>query len=134
MPLVHELEGLWHTGCILYSYSFFCCREYEYACAGHLEGRWNFSAQYHEQHGPRSRPQYPPHLRWLLEFPEWLQVQVAEAARGPNSPALDVIEAAKLPEIVATGYRAMYVHGMHLRMRYVELSKTTCNSGVACAV
>jgi hypothetical protein len=53
---------------------------------------------------------------------------------GPNLPTLDVIEASKLPYTVATRYRAMYVHGMHLRMRPAKLSKTTCDSRVACAV
>jgi hypothetical protein len=47
---------------------------------------------------------------------------------------MDVIQASKLLETMATSYRTMYAHGMHLRMRSAELSKNTCDSRVACAV
>ena len=43
-------------------------------------------------------------------------------------------EASRLPGKVAIGYRAMYIHSMHVRIREVEEDKVTCNSGVAVAV
>jgi hypothetical protein len=49
-----------------------------------------------------------------------------------GKPTRDVYEASRLPEKMATGYRAMYARGMHLRIR--ELDKVTFDSGVAAAV
>jgi hypothetical protein len=45
-----------------------------------------------------------------------------------------VYEASRLPEEVATGYRAMYAHGIHLRIRETKRDKVTSDSGVAAAV
>jgi len=44
------------------------------------------------------------------------------------------MEASKLPEKVATAYRAMYAHGMHLRVQSAEEDKITCDSGIAASV
>jgi hypothetical protein len=60
--------------------------------------------------------------------------EVAEAMQSNDKPTEDVYEAFHLPERVATGYRAMYVHGMHLRIRDAEIDKVTCESRVAAAV
>jgi hypothetical protein len=40
----------------------------------------------------------------------------------------------KLPEIRATGYRAMYTNGMHLRIRSAKEEKVTCDSTVASTI
>lgn len=58
-------------------------------------------------------------------------MEIENATHGPNEPSVDVIEAYKLPEIEGTSYRAMYAHGMHLRVQSVEEEKVTCDSGVA---
>jgi hypothetical protein len=54
--------------------------------------------------------------------------------QSDDKPIEDVYEASRLLERVATGYRAMYVHGMHLRIRDAEEDKLTCKSRVAAAV
>ena len=46
----------------------------------------------------------------------------------------DVFQGSRLPKKMATGYRVMYTHGMHLRIREVEQDKVTCNSGIATAI
>jgi hypothetical protein len=46
----------------------------------------------------------------------------------------DVYEASWLPEKVAIGYRAMYAHGIHLRICEAEKEKVTFDSRVAAAV
>jgi hypothetical protein len=51
-----------------------------------------------------------------------------------EKPTQEELEESTLPEKVATSYRAMYAHGMHLRIRSAEEEKVTCDSGVAAAV
>jgi hypothetical protein len=51
-----------------------------------------------------------------------------------DKPTLDVYESSRLPERVAIGYRAMYAHGMHLRIWGAEEDKVTCDSAVVTAV
>jgi hypothetical protein len=61
-------------------------------------------------------------------------VEVGEVAEGPNEPDTDVMEASKLPEIVATAYHAMYTYGMHLRIKTTEEEKLCCHSAIAASV
>jgi hypothetical protein len=61
-------------------------------------------------------------------------VEVGEIAGGPNEQDTDVMEASKFPEIVATAYRAMYAHGMHLRIKTTEEEKLCCDSALAASV
>jgi hypothetical protein len=56
---------------------------------------------------------------------------VAIAAKGPNPPSVDVMKVSNLLETMAIGYRAIYAHGMHLKMRVAKLLKVTCDNGVA---
>jgi hypothetical protein len=67
-------------------------------------------------------------------FRDWLQEAVAIAAESGDKPSEDIIEASKLPDRRATGYRTMYANGMHLRIRTAEEEKITCDSAVASAV
>ena len=60
--------------------------------------------------------QYPISLSRLPKFAEWLQEEVGKAMQTDDKPTNDVFQASKLPERMAIGYRAMYTHGMHLRI------------------
>jgi hypothetical protein len=46
----------------------------------------------------------------------------------------DQVEASKLPERLATGYRAMFARGMNFRMHSAKEEKVTCDSGIASAL
>jgi hypothetical protein len=59
---------------------------------------------------------------------------VGEAANSVDKPNQEEFEESKLPERMGTAYRAMYAHGMHLRIRSTEEEKVTCDSGVAAVV
>jgi hypothetical protein len=61
-------------------------------------------------------------------------VEVGEVVGGPNELDTDVMEASKLPEIVAIAYRAMYAHGMHLRIKTSEEEKLCCDSAIVASV
>ena len=73
-------------------------------------------------------------MKRLPEFFEWLNEEVGKAYNSDDKPVVDVYESSRLPEVMAIGYRAMYAHGMHLRIRGVEADKVTCDSGVAAAI
>ena len=70
----------------------------------------------------------------LPEFAEWLQEEVGKAMQTDDKLTNDVFQGSRLPKKMATGYRVMYTHGMHLRIREVEQDKVTCNSGIATAI
>jgi hypothetical protein len=108
--------------------------KYKEACETRVRERERFTAEYQRQFGRRSRIQYPEKFRRLPIFVEWLRMEVGNEAHGPNKPAIDIIEVSKLLEIAATGYRAMYDHGMHLRIRTTEEEKVSCNSAIASSV
>ena len=59
---------------------------------------------------------------------------VGAAKNTVDKPTDDEFEESKLPEKVATAFRAMYAHGMHLRIKSVEDDKQTYESGVAAFV
>jgi hypothetical protein len=67
-------------------------------------------------------------------FSDWLHEAVDAAWNSSTRPSHYVLEASKLPEIRATWYRAMYVNGMHLRIRMAEEEKVTCDSATAAVV
>ena len=77
---------------------------------------------------------YPTEMDPLPEIADWLKEEVGKAYMSNDKPTLDVYNSSRLPEIMATGYRAMYAHGMHLRIRGAEEDKVTCDSGVAAAI
>jgi hypothetical protein len=93
-----------------------------------------FTTEYRREFGPRGNIRYPEDLASAPVFSDWLREVVAIASNSRNRPSVDVIEASKLPEIRATAYRAMYVNGMHLRIRTAEEEKVTCDSAIASAV
>ena len=93
-----------------------------------------FREVYVQIYGRRSHIQYPTALSRLPEFALWLEEEVGKAAQTNDKPTEDVINGSRLPERMATGYRAMYAHGMHLRIREAEQDKVTSDSGVAAAV
>jgi hypothetical protein len=73
-------------------------------------------------------------LKVVPKFAEWLQEEVATAANSTEKPIYDEFKESKLPEHVATSYRAMCAHGMHLRIKSAEDDKVTCDNGVAAAI
>jgi hypothetical protein len=93
-----------------------------------------FTTAYRREFGPRYRIRYPEELRSTPVFSDWLHEAVDAAWNSSTRPSQDVLEASKLSEIRATGYRAMYVNGMHLRIRTAEEEKVTCDSAIAAAV
>ena len=111
--------------------SFF--RKYAAAFNTQERERAAFTEAYIRRYGRRK---YPLELNRLPEFAEWLKEEVGKAynSRFDDKPTEDVYESSRLPEMMATGYRAMYAHGMHLRIREAEAKKITCDSGVAAAV
>ena len=44
------------------------------------------------------------------------------------------MEASKFPEIVATTYRAMYAHAMHLQIKTTEEEKLFCDRAIIASV
>jgi hypothetical protein len=73
-------------------------------------------------------------LRKLPKFAEWLHQEVEAAMHTLDKPTDDEFEESRLPEKVATAYQAMYVHGMHLRIRSAKEEKVTTDSGIAATV
>jgi hypothetical protein len=59
---------------------------------------------------------------------------MSAATNSANRLPKDEFEESRLPERVGTTYQAMYVHGMHFRVRSTEEEKITCDNGVASAV
>jgi hypothetical protein len=73
---------------------------------------------------------YPEELKPLPKFSVWLSTAVAAPMESDRKPSIDQCKASKLPEQQATGYRAMYARGLHLRARLVEEEKVTCDNGI----
>jgi hypothetical protein len=93
-----------------------------------------FKRAYQECYGKQSEIHYPHPLRNVPKFVEWLHLEVGTAANTIEKPTAEELEESRLPEKVATSYRAIYVHGMHLRVRSAKAKKVTCDSGVASTV
>ena len=110
------------------------CRQYTGACNARATARVAFKEAFRQRYGRRAPIHYPLDLKILPEFAEWLKDEVEKANNSDEKPTRDVYESSRLPERLATGYRAMYAHGMHLRIRGAEEDKVTCDSGVAAAV
>lgn len=110
------------------------CREYSVACEEREFLCQNFRKQRGHRFGRQSAVQYPEHCHNLPNFAEWLKQEVQGRRSEPRRLSVDVQEALKLPEIIATAYRAMYAHGMHLRVQSAEEEKVTSDSGVAASV
>jgi hypothetical protein len=111
-----------------------CDRKYEVALNERAARRATFTRAFWERYGRQAEIMYPHALRKLPNFAEWLQEKVGKAANTTNKPSEDEFEESRLPEKVGTTYRAMYVHGMHLRVKSAEDKKVTCDSGVAAGV
>ena len=56
------------------------------------------------------------------------------SANAESRPTKDIFEASRVPKSMATGYRAMYAKGMHIRVHDAEDDKLTSDSGVAASV
>ena len=111
------------------------CRKYATAFNARVENRAAFRAAFIQRYGRRAAIHYPSDLNRLPDFAEWLKEEVGNAYNNSDEkPSVDVYESSRLPEVIATGYRAMYAHGMHLRIQGAEVEKVTCDSGVAAAV
>ena len=113
---------------------FYFYRKYDEACTEKGRSRAAFTTAYQERYGRQVGIHYPQALRNLPKFPEWLQQEVGAAADSVVKPSAEEVEESRLPENVAIAYRAMYAHGMHLRIRTAEEEKVTCDSAVAAAV
>ena len=109
-------------------------RKYADALDARIGERATFRQAYVQRYGRRARMQYPSGLSRLPDFAEWLQEEVGKAMQTDDKPTEDVFQASKLPERMATGYRTMYAHGMHLRIREAEQDKVTCDSGITATV
>jgi hypothetical protein len=105
-------------------------RKYREAYQARDAERAAFSEAFAHRYGRRA----PSGLNRLPEFSEWLQDEVGKAMESVDKPSRDVEEASRLPEIVATGYRAMYAHGIHFKIRQAEEEKVTSDSGVVAAI
>jgi hypothetical protein len=77
-------------------------RKYEAACKLRVRERERFTLEYRRRFGSTARIHYPTKYQQLSPFVDWLHVEVGEVARGTNEPDTDVMEASKLPKIVAT--------------------------------
>ena len=97
-------------------YHFQCFRKYDDALDARVRERARFRQTYVQRYGRKEQMQYPISLSRLPKFAEWLQEEVGKAMQTDDKPTNDVFQASKLPERMATGYRAMYAHGMHLRI------------------
>jgi hypothetical protein len=67
-------------------------------------------------------------------FVDWLRNEVSAAVESPFKPSADVVHASRLPKMRATGYRHMYVHRMHFRIKDAEEEKVACDSVVVASV
>ena len=112
--------------------SFF--RNYAQAYNARVGDRAAFREAFIQMFGRRQAMRYPSDLNRLPEFADWLREEVGKAYNLDDKPTVDVYEGSRLPNVMATGYRAMYAHGMHLRIRGAEVEKVTCDSGVAAAI
>ena len=110
------------------------CRKYAAAYTARAAERAAFREAFIRRYGRRASVRYTTDLKTLPEFVDWLKEEVGKAYMSDDKPTVDVYESSRLPEIMATAYRAMYAHGMHLRIRGAEEDKVTCDSGVAAAV
>ena len=109
-------------------------RNYAAAYNAQVGERATFREAFIQRYRRRETIRYPTDLNRLLEFVEWLKEEVGKAYNSDDEPTMDVYESSHLPEIMAIGYRAMYTHGMHLRIRGAEAEKITCDSEVAAAI
>jgi hypothetical protein len=109
-------------------------RKYAAVCEEFRTRRAEFTSEYCREFGLRGTIRYPHELEAVPQFADWLHEAVAAASQSSTKPSDDVVDASKLPELRATGYRAMYANGMHLRIRTAEEEKITCDSAVASAV
>ena len=113
---------------------FILCRKYATDYSARIAARATFNEAFRQRFRRRATIHYPSDLARLPKFAEWLKDEVEKANNSDEKPSVDVYQSSRLPETMGTGYRAMYVHGMHLRIRGAEEDKVTCNSGVAAAV
>ena len=67
----------------------------------------------------------------MPNFAEWLEQEVGAAKNTVEKPTHDEFEESRLPKKIATSYRAMYVHNMHLRIRSAKEKKIISDNGVA---
>jgi hypothetical protein len=93
-----------------------------------------FRRAFQQRFGRQVEIHYPHALRSIPKFALWLEDEVAKAANSADKPSDEEVEESRLPEKVGTAYRAMYVHGMHFKIRSAEEEKVTCDSGVASAM
>jgi hypothetical protein len=118
-------------GCLIGSH---LCRKYEDVCVERARRRAAFKRAFQERYGRRAKIHYPNTITNVPGFAKWLEHEVGAAANSVDKPSQEEIEESRLPEKMGTTYRAMYAHGMHLRIRSAEEEKVTYDSGVAAAV
>ena len=101
---------------------------------GIQRSRAAFSRAHQERYGRQRHIYYPQDLQNVPKFQDWLLQGIEAATNSEEKPSAEEVQESRLPETVATSYRAMYAHGMHLRIRTAEEEKVTCDSAVAAAV
>jgi hypothetical protein len=106
------------------------CRKYEEACVERAAERATFTRAFNERYGRQACIHYPQALRGLPKFVDWLSREVRASMNGVEKPSADEIQESRQSERVGTAYRAMYAHGMHLRIRSTEEEKVTYDSAV----
>jgi hypothetical protein len=111
-----------------------CLRKYTKAFETRIGERAAFRDAFAQRYGRRAIVHYPTSLSRLPEFVDWLKEEVGRVMDSDDKPIEDVFQGSRLLERVAIGYRAMYAHGMHLRIREAEEDKVTHDSGIAAAV
>jgi hypothetical protein len=109
-------------------------RKYGEAFEARTRDRAAFKEAFTMRYGRRMAIHYPSDLNCLPKFADWLKEKVGKAMQSLDKPTRDVYEASCLLEQMATGYRAIYAHGMYLRIREAEEDKITSDSGVAAVV
>jgi hypothetical protein len=65
---------------------------------------------------------------------DWLKHAISEVVNNRKKSNNEEFEESRLPKKVGTAYCAMYVHGMHLRIKSAEEENVTYDSGVASVV
>ena len=91
-------------------------RQYATAYNARAGARVAFKEAFIQRYRRRAAIHCPIDLKSLPEFTEWLKEEVEKANNSDEKPTVDVYESSRLLERMATGYRTMYAHGMHLRI------------------
>jgi hypothetical protein len=104
---------------------WFLGRKYEVHCDELVREKARFTVEYRCRFGHHAKIHYPDKFHQLPTFAKRVRLEVARATKNNDKPSRDVKEGSRLPKIVAIGYRAIYVHGMHLKIYIAEEKKVT---------